>query len=85
VKASKVKDSEEFEQGIRWQIDTLEHVIDEGVSEGDYRDITWQIDRPIVTDVMAALYDDGWQTEVTQRRGNSVNIMVHVADSVMIA
>lgn len=83
MKASEIMQSEEYEQGIQWQVQTIEHVINEGVSEGDYSDVNWQVDKPIATEVLAALYSDGWQGQLQERHGSSVRLTIHVADSVM--
>ncbi|MFD1428681.1 hypothetical protein [Lacticaseibacillus mingshuiensis] len=83
MKASEIIDSEEYTAGVKWQVESIEHVIDEGVSEGDYGDVMWRVDKPIAIQVLAALYDDGWQGQLQERHGDSVMLIVHVADSMM--
>ncbi len=83
MKASEIRHSDEYAQGVIWEVDTIEHVIRMNASEGDYDDVYWQVDQPVVTDVLSALYKDGWQAEIVHRPTVSATIVVHVAYSVM--
>ena len=85
MKANEIKDSEEFVAGIKWQVESIEHVIDMNISEGDYSDVYWQVDKPIALQVLAGLYDDRWHAEVVHRPTVSTTIVVKVADSMMTA